>query len=73
MEGRIGLSVGLGWPAFGATVGAAIVAVASARAGRASRLVGHKGTAVTEKVYRKQLRPALEQGTAAMNEISPAT
>ncbi|MFI7418432.1 tyrosine-type recombinase/integrase [Nonomuraea sp. NPDC049684] len=33
------------------------------------RLVGHSGTAVTEAVYRKQIRPVLLQGAAAMDEI----
>ncbi|MEV7908098.1 tyrosine-type recombinase/integrase, partial [Streptomyces anulatus] len=34
-----------------------------------SRLVGHKGTVVTEKVYRKQLRPVLLDGAEAMDRI----
>ncbi|MFI6294943.1 tyrosine recombinase XerC [Nonomuraea sp. NPDC050790] len=34
-----------------------------------ARLVGHSGTAVTEAVYRKQIRPVLLQGAAAMDEI----
>lgn len=29
---------------------------------RISRLVGHSGTAVTELVYRKQIRPVVEEG-----------
>ncbi|WP_255426987.1 hypothetical protein [Pseudonocardia sp. C8] len=37
-----------------------------------SRLVGHSGTAVTEAVYRQQLRPVLEHGATAMDEIFPA-
>ncbi|MFC0037292.1 site-specific integrase [Actinomadura rayongensis] len=36
-----------------------------------SRLVGHDGTAVTEAVYRKQLRPVLEEGATAMDLIFP--
>lgn len=36
-----------------------------------SRLVGHAGTAVTETVYRQQLRPVLEQGATAMDRIFP--
>ena len=36
-----------------------------------SRLVGHSGTAVTETVYRQQLRPVLEEGTSAMDTIFP--
>jgi integrase len=36
-----------------------------------SRLVGHSGTAVTEMVYRFQIRPVLEDGATAMNEIFP--
>jgi integrase len=36
-----------------------------------SRLVGHSGTAVTETVYRHQLRPVLEEGAVAMDEIFP--
>ncbi|MFI6324314.1 tyrosine recombinase XerC [Nonomuraea sp. NPDC050556] len=36
-----------------------------------SRLVGHKGTAVTELVYRKQLRPVMEDGATAMDLIFP--
>lgn len=38
-----------------------------------SRLVGHSGTAVTEAVYRQQLRPVLEHGAIAMDEIFPAS
>lgn len=34
-----------------------------------SRLVGHSGTAVTEQVYRFQIRPVMEDGATAMNEI----
>lgn len=34
-----------------------------------SRLVGHRGTVVTEAVYRKQIRPVLEQGATAMDRI----
>ena len=33
------------------------------------RLLGHNGTAVTERVYRHQLRPVLEEGAAAMDGI----
>lgn len=36
-----------------------------------SRLVGHSGTAVTEAVYRQQLRPVLEHGATVMDEIFP--
>ncbi|MGD9990118.1 site-specific integrase [Pseudonocardia sp.] len=36
-----------------------------------SRLVGHSGTAVTEAVYRKQLKPVLDEGAAAMNDLFP--
>ncbi|MCK2218125.1 tyrosine-type recombinase/integrase [Actinomadura sp. ATCC 31491] len=34
-----------------------------------ARLVGHSGTAVTEAVYRQQIRPVLLQGTAAMDVL----
>jgi integrase len=34
-----------------------------------SRLVGHKSTTVTEIVYRKQIRPVMQSGAAAMNRI----
>ncbi len=34
-----------------------------------SRLVGHKSTVVTELVYRKQIRPVLQSGAAAMDRI----
>ncbi|HWM01974.1 MAG TPA: site-specific integrase, partial [Actinophytocola sp.] len=36
-----------------------------------SRLVGHSGTAITETVYRQQLRPVLEEGATAMDSIFP--
>jgi len=36
-----------------------------------ARLVGHSGTAVTETVYRKQIRPVIEEGAAAMDRIFP--
>src|SRR6185437_3479678 len=34
-----------------------------------SRLVGHSSTAVTELVYRKQIRPVLQQGATAMDRL----
>ena len=34
-----------------------------------SRLVGHSGTSVTELVYRKQIRPVVEDGAVAMDRI----
>ena len=34
-----------------------------------SLLVGHKSTVVTELVYRKQIRPVLQTGVAAMDRI----
>ena len=34
-----------------------------------SRLVGHSSTAVTELVYRKQIRPVLQRGATAMDQI----
>jgi hypothetical protein len=37
-----------------------------------ARLVGHTGgSAVTETVYRKQLRPVIDDGVVAMNELFP--
>ncbi len=36
-----------------------------------SRLVGHRTTTVTETVYRKQLRPVIEEGATAMDRIFP--
>jgi hypothetical protein len=32
-------------------------------------LVGHKGTSVTERVYRRQLKPVITKGVATMNAI----
>lgn len=37
-----------------------------------SRLVGHRTTTVTQTVYRKQLRPVIEDAATAMNRIFPA-
>lgn len=37
-----------------------------------SRLVGHKSTAVTELICRKQIRPVLQHGTEVMNRIFSA-
>ena len=37
-----------------------------------SRLVGHSSTAVTELVYRKQIRPVLQQGATAMDRLFSA-
>ena len=34
-----------------------------------ARLLGHNGTAVTERVYRHQLRPVLEEGAAVMDDL----
>jgi integrase len=36
-----------------------------------SRLVGHSGTTVTELVYRKQIRPVVQDGATAMNKLFP--
>ncbi|GGP36041.1 tyrosine-type recombinase/integrase [Saccharothrix coeruleofusca] len=36
-----------------------------------SRLVGHSGTFVTELVYRKQIRPVVQEGATAMDRIFP--
>ncbi|WP_433296145.1 tyrosine-type recombinase/integrase [Pseudonocardia sp. CA-142604] len=36
-----------------------------------SRLVGHSGTAVTERVYRHQLQAVLDEGTTAMDDLFP--
>ncbi|MFG3410212.1 tyrosine recombinase XerC [Streptomyces sp. NPDC048142] len=41
-----------------------------------ARVVGHSGTHITEKVYRKQLRPVMSEGAEAMDDIfgaGPAT
>ncbi|NAS23913.1 tyrosine-type recombinase/integrase [Herbidospora sp. NEAU-GS84] len=37
-----------------------------------ARLVGHHGTAVTELVYRHQIRPVMEDGAKAMDRIFPS-
>ncbi|MFF2361846.1 hypothetical protein ACFVU0_03815 [Streptomyces sp. NPDC058122] len=34
-----------------------------------SRLVGHSGTAMTEAVYRKQIRPVSQTGAVAMDGV----
>jgi integrase len=34
-----------------------------------SRLMGHSGTAVTELVYRHELRPVLESGASIMDTV----
>ncbi|MEC3974605.1 tyrosine-type recombinase/integrase [Amycolatopsis sp. H20-H5] len=38
-----------------------------------SRLMGHNGTAVTELVYRHQIRPVVEHGAEAMDRIFKST
>lgn len=38
---------------------------------RISRLVGHSGTSVTELVYRKQIRPVVEDGAVTMDRLFP--
>lgn len=37
-----------------------------------SRLVGHKGTAVTELIYRHQITPVMVEGATAMDDLFPA-
>jgi integrase len=34
-----------------------------------ARLVGHRSTAVTELVYRQQIRPVLQSGAVVMDRI----
>ncbi|WP_245645848.1 hypothetical protein [Pseudonocardia acaciae] len=36
-----------------------------------SRLVGHSGKSVTELIYRKQIRPVVQDGATAMNDLFP--
>lgn len=36
-----------------------------------ARLVGHTGTATTELVYRKQIRPVVTGGAAVMDQLFP--
>jgi integrase len=36
-----------------------------------ARLIGHAGTATTEAVYRKQIRPVIQHGAEAMDRIFP--
>jgi integrase len=36
-----------------------------------ARLVGHTGTATTELVYRKQIRPVVAGGAAVMDQLFP--
>lgn len=38
-----------------------------------SRPVGHSGTAVTERVYRHQIRPVVEEAATEMDRIFPDT
>ena len=38
-----------------------------------ARLVGHSGTTVTETVYRQQIRPVLDEGATAMDQLFPRT
>ncbi len=38
-----------------------------------ARLLGHSGTAVTERVYRHQLRPVLEEGAETMDTLFPTS
>jgi integrase len=34
-----------------------------------SQLVGHRGTSVTEVVYRHQIRPVIQTGATVMDEL----
>lgn len=49
-----------------------ILAEASVSIEDINRLVGNSGTAVTEAVYRKQIRPVIEQAARAMDRVVPA-
>jgi integrase len=49
-----------------------LLSAAGVRIEDISRLVGHSGTAVTEKVYRHQLHAVLDEGATAMDEIFPS-
>jgi hypothetical protein len=54
---------------------AAQLRLAAVRCGRAvekiARLAGHTGTATTELVYRKQIRPVVTGGAAVMDQLFP--
>ena len=45
----------------------------SAATAAVAELVGRSGTATTETVYRKQIRPVLQTGSAAMDRIFGAS
>jgi hypothetical protein len=36
-----------------------------------SRLIGHRSAMVTKSIYRKQLRPVIEDGAEVMDRILP--
>jgi hypothetical protein len=58
-------------PRFVARAWAASCSITSttARPPAASRLVGHSGTTVTERVYRHEIRPSLTQGAEVMDKL----
>ena len=38
-----------------------------------SRLMGHRGTSVTEQIYRQQIRPVIQEGATAMDRLFPGS
>jgi integrase len=50
---------------------ASLLSASGVRIEDISRLVGHSGTAVTEKVYRHELHAVLDDGAIVMNELFP--
>ena len=70
---RIAKAAGLNaadWtPASCGTASSRCCPTTASRIEKIARLVGHSGTAVTETVYRKQLRPVLDDGATAMDRI----
>jgi hypothetical protein len=60
---------GNGWLSEGDRVLANASAARGVPIEEISRLVGHRSTLVTETVYRKQLRPIIQSGATAMDQI----
>jgi hypothetical protein len=69
---RTARRAGVLWQRIGEVSGMSAGQAAHCWDGRPTHLVGHAGgSAVTETVYRKQLRPVINDGAVAMNELFP--
>jgi hypothetical protein len=63
------IACGSAWPACSASHQQSLLSDNGLRIDEIARLVGHSSSAVTELVYRQQIRPVVQRGAVIMDRI----